>query len=162
MLVFDRPVLADQADYERLFLDPRVQRWLRPPPLPPFDRPQIHDVLRREIAHWDQHGFGLWVLRDGDTGEFVGRGGLNSCDVEGRPAIEIGWAVVPERWGQGIATAVARAAIAHARGIGMRELVAFTLPDNAASERVMQKAGMERAGPIEHAGLAHVLYRISP
>lgn len=39
------------------------------------------------------------------------------------------------------------------------ELVAFTLPHNAASRRVMEKAGFAYERDTEHAGLPHVLYR---
>jgi ribosomal-protein-alanine N-acetyltransferase len=118
-------------------------------------------VLRRDLAHWDEHGFGPWVLRLRDGGAFVGRGGLKHNTVEGEPTVEVLWAVVPERWGQGLATECARRAIDHARELGLPEVVAFTLPTNTASERVMQRAGMERVGPIEHFGLAHVLYRVT-
>jgi RimJ/RimL family protein N-acetyltransferase len=41
-------------------------------------------------------------------------------------------------------------------------IVAFTLPDNVASRRVMDKAGFEYERDIMHAGLAHVLYRRRP
>ena len=40
-----------------------------------------------------------------------------------------------------------------------RDLIAFTLPDNLASRRVMEKAGFAYEREILHAGLPHVLYR---
>ena len=39
------------------------------------------------------------------------------------------------------------------------ELVAFTLPDNLGSRRVMEKSGFVYERDIVHVGLAHVLYR---
>jgi RimJ/RimL family protein N-acetyltransferase len=36
------------------------------------------------------------------------------------------------------------------------------LPINAASLRVAEKIGLERAGEVEHAGLDHVLFRATP
>ena len=39
-------------------------------------------------------------------------------------------------------------------------MIALALPGNGASRRVAEKAGMELAGEVEHAGLAHVLYRL--
>jgi RimJ/RimL family protein N-acetyltransferase len=158
-LTFDQPTPDDLAGYERLFLDPLVQRRLAPPPLPPWTSAAAAARLKQDIAHWDEHGFGPWALHDG---EYVGRGGLQRRPLEGRPVVEIAWAIVPERWGEGLATQTALAAIARAGDLGIPELVAFTLPDNAPSERVMQKAGMERVGPVENAGLPHVLYRIEP
>jgi RimJ/RimL family protein N-acetyltransferase len=38
--------------------------------------------------------------------------------------------------------------------------VSFTLPHNAASRRVMEKAGLTYERDITHAGLPHVLYRL--
>ena len=42
--------------------------------------------------------------------------------------------------------------------LGLDRVVAFTLPDNVASRRVMAKAGFIYGRDIEHAGLPHVLY----
>jgi RimJ/RimL family protein N-acetyltransferase len=44
--------------------------------------------------------------------------------------------------------------------LGMSDLVAFTLPINQASRRVMEKIGFSFERDIVHAGLPHVLYRI--
>ena len=41
----------------------------------------------------------------------------------------------------------------------MKSVVAFTLPDNTASRRVMEKLGMTYERDIVHADLPHVLYR---
>ena len=40
--------------------------------------------------------------------------------------------------------------------LGMTSVVAFALPSNVASRRVMQKIGMRYEGVIEHAGIAPV------
>ena len=76
--------------------------------------------------------------------------------------VEAGWAIVPKRWGEGLATELARASVSTAfEQLGLGEVVAFTLPDNAASRRVMEKVGLTYERDIEHAGLPHVLYRHS-
>jgi RimJ/RimL family protein N-acetyltransferase len=67
---------------------------------------------------------------------------------------------VPERWGEGLATELAQASIQSAFGpLGMRSIIAFTLPHNRASRRVMVKTGFEYERDIVHVGLPHVLYR---
>jgi RimJ/RimL family protein N-acetyltransferase len=43
--------------------------------------------------------------------------------------------------------------------LGLEEIVAFTLPHNVASRRVMEKVGFRYERDIEWAGLPHVLYR---
>ena len=110
--------------------------------------------------HWERHGFGLWLLRDRATGELAGRGGLQYTDAIGGYAVEAAWAIVPERWGQGLGTELALASVDVAlHSLGFDELIAITLPDNVASRRVMDKAGFGFDREIVHAGLAHVLYR---
>jgi RimJ/RimL family protein N-acetyltransferase len=69
---------------------------------------------------------------------------------------------VPERWRQGLATELARAAVEVAfDDLDLDEIVAFTLPDNIASRRVMEKAGFTYDRDIQRAGIPHVLYRRS-
>jgi RimJ/RimL family protein N-acetyltransferase len=121
---------------------------------------EVLDGLAAKVDHWDRHGFGMWLLRDRETGEMVGRGGLQYTYTAGLHAVEVGWAIVPERWGQGLATEMAHAAVdVGFRQVGLLEIVAFTLPSNVASRRVMEKAGFSYDRDIVHAGLPHVLYR---
>jgi RimJ/RimL family protein N-acetyltransferase len=44
--------------------------------------------------------------------------------------------------------------------LGLDDIVAFTLPTNDASRRVMEKLGFSYERDIEHAGMPHVLYRL--
>ncbi len=68
----------------------------------------------------------------------------------------------PDRWGQGLATELGAASVAHAFGpLGLADVVSFTLIENRASRRVMEKLGFAYEDEIEHAGLPHVLYRLS-
>ena len=74
----------------------------------------------------------------------------------------MGWAVVPQRWGQGLATEMGHLSVHVAFDhLGLDELVAFTLKTNAASEQVMRKLGFHYERDIEYAGLPHVLYRLA-
>jgi ribosomal-protein-alanine N-acetyltransferase len=161
-LDYERIALADAADIEALLLDPRVTKTLWPWSAPPSPQ-ELQVGLESKISHWERHGFGMWVMRDRLTGEFVGRGGLQYTDTLGVQSVEVGWAIVPERWGQGLATELALQSVQVAFGVlGLRELIAFTLPDNIASRRVMEKAGFTYARDIRHVGLPHVLYRRGP
>jgi [ribosomal protein S5]-alanine N-acetyltransferase len=141
--------------------DPRVMKTLWPgAPLPSED--QIQASLHSNIDHWERHGFGLWVLRERESGDFVGRGGLQYTDTLGRRAVEVAWAVVADRWNRGYATELARAALdVGFNDLGLDEVIAFTLPANLASRRVMEKTGFVYDREISHAGLPHVVYRQS-
>jgi RimJ/RimL family protein N-acetyltransferase len=158
-MIFERLRLEHAPEQLRLLLDPRVSATLRPGPEPPTEA-DVLDGLAAKVDHWDRHGFGMWLLRDRETGEMVGRGGLQYTYTAGLNDVEAGWAIVPERWGQGLATELAHACVAVGFGhLDLLELVAFTLPDNRASRRVMQKSGFRYERNIVHAGLPHVLYR---
>ena len=146
----------------RLLLDPRVGATLWSRPAPPTQA-DIADGLAAKADHWDRHGFGLWLLRDRETGAAVGRGGLQYTYTAGLHDVEAAWAIVPDRWGQGLATELALACVEVGfEQLALRRIVAFTLPDNAASRRVMVKSGFEYERDIVHAGLAHVLYVRQP
>jgi [ribosomal protein S5]-alanine N-acetyltransferase len=152
--------MDDVPDMMRLLRDPRVAEHLWPEIGIPTGRMVIDGTAQKE-RHWERHGFGLWVQRDKDSGEMVGRGGLQWTYVGGRDEIEVAWAVVPELWGQGYATELAEASIETAFGaLGLEEIVAFTVPHNIASRRVMEKTGFEFERDVVYAGLAHVLYRL--
>jgi [ribosomal protein S5]-alanine N-acetyltransferase len=145
-----------------LLLDPRVARTL----WPRDQEPTATDVLAGlagKIEHWERHGFGLWLLRDRRTGEMVGRGGLQFTYVPDLSEIEAAWAIVPERWGEGLATELALATVDVAfNRLGLLRIIALTLPDNIASRRVMEKAGFGYERDVIHAGLPHVLYTRRP
>jgi RimJ/RimL family protein N-acetyltransferase len=155
-MVLRRPVPGDLDELAALLGDPRVGRWLGGV----AGRAQAAEMLGRWIAHWDAHRFGLWTARDREGGALLGRGGLLATVVGGAGAIEAGWTIAPARWGEGLATELGAASIEVAeRDVGVRELVSFTLPDNLASRRVMEKLGFSYARDVVHAGLPHVLYR---
>jgi [ribosomal protein S5]-alanine N-acetyltransferase len=161
-MVCERLWPEDGPEERRLLLDPRVGATLWGRPEPPTEA-EIADGLATKVTHWDRHGFGLWLLRDRETGAMVGRGGLQYTYTAGLHDVEAAWAIIPERWGQGLATELANACVEVAFGqLELREIVAFTLPDNVASRRVMEKAGFAYDCEIVHARLPHVLYRRRP
>jgi len=146
-------------ELERLLMDPRVTPtlWARDEPITPAD---CEAGLSDKLRHWESYGFGQWLWRDRASGEMVGRGGPQWTNASGKDEIEIGWVIVPERWREGLATELARASLDVAFGpLGLDEVIAYTLPDNVASWRVMEKTGFVFEREIEYVGLRHVLYR---
>lgn len=147
------------AEMSQLLLDPRVARTLWPWPVPQTEA-DVRSGLASKIDHWERHGFGLWLLRDRSTGTIVGRGGLQHTYAAGLDRVEVAWAIMPARWGQGLATELALTAVEVGfRDLELNEVVALTLPDNIASRRVMEKAGFSYERDIEYVDLPHMLYR---
>ncbi|HEY3435795.1 MAG TPA: GNAT family N-acetyltransferase [Solirubrobacterales bacterium] len=159
-LLLRQPTADDRSLYHSHFTRPEVERWLRPPPLPPFTPGAVDELVEGDQAHWSDHGFGPWVLIEQETGAFAGRGGLHWTTVEDVAMIELAWSIEPSRHNRGYATETASAAIEQARELGIEELVALVLPANLPSRRVAEKVGCERNGEVEHAGLPHILYRL--
>jgi ribosomal-protein-alanine N-acetyltransferase len=145
-----------QAALAALHGDPRVGATLGGTQTPE----QVAAGIARHVRNWDEQGFGYWLFRDRETGEPVGRGGLGRAHVAGRDEVEVGWAVMSQHWGRRYGTEIGAAALDVAFGpLGLTEVVAFTLPDNAASRRVMEKLGFSYEREIVWADLPHVLYR---
>jgi [ribosomal protein S5]-alanine N-acetyltransferase len=151
----------DFADLRRLHGDPRVMATLSADgrPLP---EEETRRALQRHLGHWERHGYGLWAFRDPTDGRFVGYCGLKHTEVGGNDEIELAYAVVADEWGQGLATEMAEAVLRVGfEHLGLTEVVCFTLTTNRASQRVMEKAGFAYEREIVHAGLPHVLYRLT-
>ena len=160
-LLLRRPDAVDEADYLALFRQPEVEAWLRPAPLAPFAEAELRQMLYDDLEHWQRSGFGPWVLVEKASGGFAGRVGLRWTAVAGEAAVELAWTVGAAHQRRGLATEAAAAGLELARDERIEEVVALVLPENAASRRVAEKIGMEEAGEVEHAGLAHLLYRLS-
>lgn len=113
-------------------------------------------------AHWQAHGFGLWHVSDSAHGSFCAYAGLRFVLLDGKPIIELAYAVVPEFWQQGRARDLARATIddVFAR-LGLEEAWCFTLTRNTASRRTMEGAGFQYSHDGDRVGLPHVFYRLS-
>jgi ribosomal-protein-alanine N-acetyltransferase len=158
-LICERVRRGHADELRVLVLDPEVAAttWAGPNPPTAAD---VLDQVSSDDEHWERFGFGPWLMRDRFGGQMVGRGGLKHTLSTGVDEVEVGWAIVPERWGRGLATELALAAVEVAFGeLGLEDLIAFTLPTNLASRRVMEKAGFRYECDIEHVGLPHVLYR---
>ena len=120
----------------------------------------VDGQIARMAADWRVRGFGLYAFTDRRTGALVARGGPHAQQVDGADEVELAWTVAADRWGEGLATELGAASLAVAFGpLGLADVVSFTLHDNVASRRVMEKLGFHFERDILHAGLPHVLYR---
>jgi [ribosomal protein S5]-alanine N-acetyltransferase len=118
---------------------------------------QVLDQVRHATAH-GRAGCGWFAVVDRATGEVVGNVLLREPVVEA-DGVEVGWHVRVADQGRGIATEVARGAIAHARDhLAATRVVALISTGNAPSERVAAKLGMRPSGAFPHLGRPHRLH----
>jgi RimJ/RimL family protein N-acetyltransferase len=113
-----------------------------------YPRPRTRDEasawLNRNLALYEEHGFGFWLIESLPASDFLGYCGIRPLALEGASEIEIGWHTRKASWNQGIATEAARTArdLAFTR-FAISRLVAVIHPDHIASRRVAENIGMD-------------------
>lgn len=149
--------------------DPKVMECL----LKPLTEAETAAMIERIQKHFKEHGFGLFACILKETSQCIGFVGLNIPEFTSHftPCVEIGWRLSSQAWGKGYATEAARAVLqAGFEEFNLQEIVAFTVPANKRSQRVMEKIGMVRDlnGDFDHPKVpeghplkAHILYRIT-
>jgi RimJ/RimL family protein N-acetyltransferase len=149
---------ADEEFLVAMWSDPRVTATLGGP----RDREQVRSMIERLGAHWEAFGHGMWILRDRRTDAPVGWVMLIVTEVGGPGGVEVGWSIAADRSREGLASEAAAEAVRLAfTDLGRDDLVSFTLVDNVASQGVMRRIGFTYEADVEHAGLPHVLYRLT-
>lgn len=99
------------------------------------------------MASYVTHGFGLWRvgLKSDDTP--IGMAGLIQRDF--LEHVDIGYALLPEFFGQGYAFEAASAVMEYARGVlGTQRVLAIVNAENAASIGLLGKLGFEAEGTL--------------
>ena len=148
----------DVSALAAILMHPDVAAWLS-------DRStdDVAMTIARYEHSWETLGYGRFAVEDRETGALLGRAGLMHQDAwQATPEKdEIGWAIDPARWGEGLATEAADAAMRDGfERVGLPRVVSFALPENLASLRVMEKCGMTRMGTAAWAGRPHVWYAL--
>lgn len=96
------------------------------------------------VPYHKKHGLGFCSVIEKETGYFVGQAGLFHLGYDDSQAdIEVAYRFLEEFWGKGYATEVTNALIKFCfSNLSVKKLVGFAWSGNAASSRVLQKAGM--------------------
>ena len=159
--------LEDLNPFYKINSNPQVCKFL-PKQL---SASESDEFARKIIQKFDVQGFGMFALEEKENKEFIGFTGLNIPNFEApfMPAIEMGWRLAVDYWGKGLATEAAFAVMDYAFfELKLSEIVSFTVPENTASRRVMEKIGMIRDPSADfchpdlsndHILSSHVLYR---
>ena len=149
------PTLDDLPVWHAIYLDAE-EVWYG---APRSSLDENREKLTRQVAHFEQHGFGMCAVGLVAAGETIGSTGLQH--LEGGPEIEVGYRYLKAHWGQGYATESARASIAYGFDeLGLDRVVAVALETNVASRRVLEKCGLHEIGLTHVYGLEHVKYEI--
>ncbi len=143
-LLLRRNIAGDaEAIFREYAQDAEVTRFL--PWKPHKDITETQAFMQRCREVWDAgQAFPFAIVRKED-GPLMG---MIELRVDGHRA-DIGYVLAKRHWGNGYVTEAARAVVQWAASQpGIRRVWAYCDVENRASQRVMEKAGMEREGVI--------------
>lgn len=107
------------------------------------------------------HRGGAMAVTDKATGTLYGWCGLLLQEVDGKQELEVGYSLLPEHWGKGIATEAAGACLAAAFENNLAgSVISIIQVDNMPSRRVATKIGMVIDRQTTYHGNPVWIYRI--
>ena len=142
-LVLRRFTAADVDNLVELDGDPEVMRFVNGGR--PTSREAIeHEILPRFLHYYERFaGYGFWAAVEKSTGAFLGWFHFRPLEGADPDEPELGYRLRRAAWGKGYGTEGSRALIRKGFAeLGVRRVVASTMAVNAASRRVMEKAGL--------------------
>jgi [ribosomal protein S5]-alanine N-acetyltransferase len=132
--IFDGEAMA------RVFGDPEVMRY------GPGVQTQawIRDWLQNCLEDYRRLGFGPWAMVSKLDRTVIGYASLfHFPDIDGQSEIEVGYRLAKSYWGHGLATETVMGILQYAfHVLCLPRLIALIDPQNTASIRVAEKAGM--------------------
>ena len=142
-----REYMEDDAEaFLRLNSDPEVLRYVPDQAL--LDADQARQILvDHPIADYRKHGFGRGACILKNAGENIGFAGLKYLEELGE--VDVAYRLLPAYWGRGLATEVAIASVEFGfNRLGLKRIVGLVMPENIASIRVLEKAGLRYAETV--------------
>lgn len=141
-LTVREPSAEDIETIAPAFVDPEVGGEAGLPPVPAA---MLRAALEHEIPRMRENGLlAPYVIADAD-GRLVGGLALHHFDPM-RDTVEVGYWLLKDARGRGIATRAVRAAAEHAFANGICRVEAHVRIGNTASERVLERLGFAREG----------------
>ncbi|OEK00233.1 hypothetical protein BFP97_01320 [Roseivirga sp. 4D4] len=146
---------------ERLYYRPITKEDIKPWEAFFRDNPYLHFVgidnpkspeeesviwTERQMKRYEETGIGMLATIEKSTNELIGNVGLILReDIMGEDYFEIGYSVIPSRWGMGYASEMAMRFRAYFEEQGLDERVISIISiDNIGSQKVAEKNGMKR------------------
>ena len=125
-----------------------------------FDDNEIDQRLNKEINNGKVYNVQYWPIFMATSGEFIGCCGLRPYD-EKNNIYELGIHLLPEFWGQGLASEAVQKVVKYAfEELKVNNLFAGHNPKNISSRRMLEKNGFHfvREEFYEPTGLMHPSY----
>ena len=145
--LFLREYVEDDAEaFFQLNSDPEVLRFVPDKGL--LNVEQARQILvDHPIADYRKYGFGRGACILKKTGEQIGFAGLKYLEEFGE--VDLAFRLMRAYWGMGLATEAALASVRFGfADLGLKRIIGLVMPENKASVRVLEKAGLRYAGTV--------------
>jgi len=134
---FRKLEINDLKNLVKLDMDPEVRAFF---PGGVSTPELLREKIAKSRASFLENGFGEFSMTDLKTDRFIGRAGFAALE-DGE--IEVGYLLLKEYWGQGLASEALVALLDWARkSLPVPRILAYAPVDHQASLGVMRKAGM--------------------
>ena len=112
-----------------------------------FTKTETRKWLNQQLARYRKDGYGYFAVLLKETGALTGQAGLFKSEMEGKETVELGYIFDDSYWKHDYCTEAVEACIRFAiEKLQLTELYCSVRPENAASVRIAEKAGMEKVG----------------
>ncbi len=120
---------------------------------------EARERIQERVDLFDRRKLGKFPVFLKATGEFIGTCGMEPFELEGRSEVELGYRLCLKHWGRGYAQEAAVAILQYGFGpLNCERIMAFVLPQNRASVKILEKLGFNYLREFMHNDLSHRLY----
>lgn len=136
--------------------DPEHGYWVRGPNIEASEGRSRAGAMRMATC-WES-GWGPYLLSH--EGVPIGYAGLRRARLEDMGVVEALWGIVSRYHRKGFASEAMEAVLAAGPPSDVKTVLAWTLPDNIPSRRLMERLGFVYEREAIHVDLLHVVYRL--
>lgn len=95
------------------------------------------------MVEYERYGYGRYALIHKEDQKVIGFCGVKFD--KGLSAPDIGYRLLPQYWGQGLATEAVTSALKYAREVlGLDKIIAVAVDENVASNKILHKLGFNK------------------
>lgn len=134
-----------------------------------FSKKESEEWLEKQLAHYQQYGFGIWAIVEKQSGKIIGNAGLNHTEIslkgKTQKIVEIGYLLHRDFWGKGYGSEVARMCAKYGfETLGLEEVYCLIKEDNLSSLKVAKKLSMQKVGeypkPYKGKKINHLVFKL--
>jgi RimJ/RimL family protein N-acetyltransferase len=156
-LTLRRPDSGDTQAFFQVDGDPATNRFSLAGPAPNLAASE--ERLCEWLRQWHEDGYGYWALAVAPDATVVGFGGVRHITWRDREVLNLYFKLQPAFWRRGYATELARTAVDLARAyLPHLPIIARTRPNNLASARTAERAGLLRRRDLDTA--EHLIFAL--